>query len=100
MPWKLVAIVFVALVLGACLGAHERIAISSRGSRLSPAAAPELHAIVERLCVVADLAKPTIVLDRSRAPQQLDRGHRPAAASGCTSRRACSTCSSRANSRP
>ena len=74
MPWKLVAIVFGALVLGACLGVHERIAISSRGSRLSPASAPELHAIVERLCIVADLAKPAIVLDRSPLPNSWIEG--------------------------
>ena len=53
---------------------HERVAISSRGSRLSPAAAPELHAIVERLCIVADLAKPAIVLDRSAMPNSWIEG--------------------------
>lgn len=74
MPWKIAAIVFCASIVGAVIGVRERVAISSRGSRLSPAAAPELHAIVERLCVVADLPKPTIVLDRDRMPNSWIEG--------------------------
>jgi heat shock protein HtpX len=74
LPWKVVGVVFVAFAVGACVGLHERVAISSRGSRLSPAAAPELHAIVERLCMVADLAKPAIVLDRSQVPNSWIEG--------------------------
>src|SRR5215207_9883945 len=74
LPWKVVGIVFVAFAVGACIGMRERVAISSRGSRLSPAAAPELHAIVERLCIVADLAKPAIVLDHSRIPNSWIEG--------------------------
>ena len=61
----------------------DRIAISSRGARLSPADAPELHAIVERLCVVADLAKPTIVLERQALPNSWVEGT-SAAVTGCT----------------
>ena len=64
----------VALGVGVCVAARDRIAISSRGARLSPAAAPELHAIVERLCVVADLAKPTIVLERQALPNSWVEG--------------------------
>ena len=74
LPWKVVGIVFVAFAVGACVGAHERVAISSRGSRLSPADAPALHAIVERLCIVADLPKPAIVLDRSAIPNSWIEG--------------------------
>ena len=43
-------------------------------ARLSPADAPELHAIVERLCVVADLVKPTIVLERQALPNSWIEG--------------------------
>ena len=50
---------------------------SSRGRRLAPADAPELHAIVERLCVVADLPKPTLVLERAaRCPNSWIEGTR------------------------
>ena len=62
---------------------RERVEASSRGRRLSPAEAPELHAIVERLCVVADLPKPAIVLDRAAMPNSWIEGT-GAAASGCT----------------
>jgi heat shock protein HtpX len=72
--WKLTAVVLGALLVGVCVGLHERVAISSRGSRLSPAAAPELHAIVERLCLLADLPKPAIVLDRERMPNSWIEG--------------------------
>jgi heat shock protein HtpX len=74
--WKLTAIVFGSLLVGACVGMHERVAMSSRGSRLSPAAAPELHAIVERLCLLADLPKPAIVLDREAMPNSWVEGTR------------------------
>ena len=72
--WEVRVMVVVAFAVGVCVAARDRIAISSRGSRLSVAAAPELHAIVERLCVVADLAKPTIVLERQSLPNSWIEG--------------------------
>jgi heat shock protein HtpX len=60
--------------VGAWIGVRERVAVSSRGRRLSPAEAPELHATVERLCVVADLPKPAIVLDRVPMPNSWIEG--------------------------
>ena len=72
--WKLSAVVLGALLIGVCVGLHERVAISSRGSRLSPAAAPQLHAVVERLCLLADLAKPAIVLEREKMPNSWIEG--------------------------
>ena len=74
LPWETVAIVFGALLVGTWIGLRERSAISSRGTRLSPADAPELHALVERLCVVADLPKPAIVLERSAMPNSWIEG--------------------------
>ena len=49
------AVIVGALCIGAWVAVRERIEASSRGRRLSPAEASDLHAIVERLCVVADL---------------------------------------------
>ena len=72
--WKISAVVLGALLIGVCVGLHERVAISSRGSRLSPAAAPQLHALVERLCLLADLAKPAIVLEREKMPNSWIEG--------------------------
>src|SRR5262245_59378686 len=72
--WEIKGVVLLALGVGACVGMRERVAISSRGRRLSPSEAPELHAIVERLCVVADLPKPTLVLDRQVMPNSWIEG--------------------------
>ncbi len=72
--WQVNSVVVFALGLGVWVGVRERVAISSRGRRLSAAEAPELHAIVERLCVVADLAKPAIVLDRRAMPNSWIEG--------------------------
>ena len=38
------------------------------GQELGPDAAPEVHAIVERLCLLADLPKPKLVLESERQP--------------------------------
>jgi heat shock protein HtpX len=70
------AVVIGALCIGAWVAVRERVEESSRGRRLHPADAPDLHAIVERLCVVADLAKPTIVLDSRAMPNSWIEGTR------------------------
>jgi heat shock protein HtpX len=70
------AVVFGALCIGAWVAIRERIEESSRGRRLTPADAPELHAIVERLCVLADLPKPTVVLDSRPMPNSWIEGTR------------------------
>jgi len=66
-PWELVAGVAGAAVIGSVVAVRER-----RRRRapleLTPERAPEVHAIVERLCVVADLAKPRLVLEPERQP--------------------------------
>jgi len=67
-------VVVVALCVGAWSAVGERVAQSSRGRRLAPADAPELHAILERLCVVADLPKPALVLERRAMPNSWIEG--------------------------
>jgi heat shock protein HtpX len=77
-PWRVIAAVAVASVVGVASAVRERAA-AVRGLEVAPAEAPELHAIVERLCVVADLAKPRIVVEEERQPNSwvvsLGRGH-------------------------
>ena len=73
-PWKIIGVVFLSLIVGAITGMHERIKVSSRGRRVTPAEAPELHAAVERLCVVADLPKPDIKLERQKLPNSWIEG--------------------------
>jgi heat shock protein HtpX len=70
------AVVIGALCVGAWVAVRERVEASSRGRRLVPADAPDLHAIVERLCIVADLPKPTIVLDSRAMPNSWIEGTR------------------------
>ena len=72
--WKIQGVVALSLGIGVCAVVRERVAASSRGRRISPAEAPELHAVVERLCVVADLAKPTLMLDRQTMPNSWVEG--------------------------
>ena len=54
-------------VLGIVVSVKER-ADRPQGRAVSPSEAPELHAIVDRLCVVADLPKPEIVIEPERQP--------------------------------
>jgi heat shock protein HtpX len=75
-PTKVVLMVFAALIVGAAVAVHEAVEASQRGLPLSPADAPELHATVERLCVVADLAKPALMLEREAQPNSWVEGTR------------------------
>jgi heat shock protein HtpX len=68
------AVVIVALCVGAWVMVRERVEASSRGRRLSVSEAPGLHAVVERLCVVADIPKPTLVLDARSMPNSWVEG--------------------------
>jgi heat shock protein HtpX len=72
--WEIKGVVFLALGIGAVVGMRERVAVSSRGRRLAPSEASDLHAIVERLCVLADIAKPALVLDRQLQPNSWVEG--------------------------
>ena len=77
-PLKIIVVVAVAAGIGIYGAVHER-ASATRGREVEPSEAPELHAIVERLCVVADLAKPRIVVEDEQQPNSwivsLGRGH-------------------------
>src|SRR4051794_9773749 len=70
------AVIIGALGVGAWVAVRERVEASSGGRRLTPAEAPDLHAIVERLCVVADLPKPGIVLESLTMPNSWIEGTR------------------------
>ena len=75
-PWWIAIPVFLALAIGAGLALHEREQASASGMVQSPPDAPELHAVVERLCVLADLPKPKIVREWERAPNSWIEGTR------------------------
>jgi heat shock protein HtpX len=77
-PVKLLIGVAIASVVGVVAAVRERAALVE-GREVGPDEAPELHAIVERLCVVADLPKPRVVVEDERQPNSwivsLGRGH-------------------------
>jgi heat shock protein HtpX len=66
-PWKIVLGIGLAAVVGIVVTVRDR-AHAPEGREVGPDAAPELHAVVERLCVVADLPKPRIVVENEQQP--------------------------------
>jgi heat shock protein HtpX len=80
-----VTIVVVAVVmLGFQLFASEKIALATMGAReVSPQEAPELHAIIERLCVQADLPKPRVAIMDTNMPNAFATGRSQKAATVC-----------------
>jgi heat shock protein HtpX len=66
-PFKLVGAFAVAAAIGVAGTITER-RNRPRAEPVSPAQAPELHAIVDRLCVLADVPKPEIVIEPEAQP--------------------------------
>ena len=66
-PAKIIGGVAVACVIGVVGSVRERNR-REPARAVSPAEAPELHAIVDRLCVVADLPEPEIVIEPEEQP--------------------------------
>jgi heat shock protein HtpX len=62
----------------------DKIALLSMGAReVSPDQAPELHAIIERLCVQANLPKPKVAIAQTPMPNAFAVGRSPKAATVC-----------------
>ena len=62
----------------------DKIALFSMGAReVSPEQAPQLHAIVERLCVAANLPKPKVALAQTAMPNAFAVGRSPKNATVC-----------------
>ena len=66
-PTKIVIGVGIAAAAGILLAVKERNEAAD-GREVGPSEAPELHGTVERLCVVADLPKPAIVIEDEPMP--------------------------------
>jgi heat shock protein HtpX len=66
-PTKIVIVTGIAGVIGAAAMRRERAA-GKQATTVSASQAPELHAVVERLCLLADLPKPAIVIEPQRIP--------------------------------
>jgi heat shock protein HtpX len=64
--------------------ASDKLALRAMGAReVSPAEAPELHAMIERLCIQADLPKPKIAVADTRMPNAFALGRSPKSATVC-----------------
>jgi len=96
----LVFVAFVALIIGIMIAAHtsagaiivvalifgggsawislfysDKIALAAAGAReVSPREAPQLHAIVDRLCALADMDKPRVAIAPTRMPNAFATG--------------------------
>lgn len=62
----------------------DKLALRMMGAReVSPQEAPELHAMIERLCVQADLPKPRIAVAQTDMPNAFAMGRSPKSATVC-----------------
>ncbi len=62
----------------------DKIALISMGAQeVSPREAPQLHAVIERLCVQADLPKPRVAIAQTSMPNAFAIGRSPRAATVC-----------------
>ena len=66
------------------LFASDKIALATMGvQKVSPQEAPELHAMIERLCIQADLPKPRVGVMHSAMPNAFAMGRSPKTATVC-----------------
>src|SRR5918911_5018704 len=80
--------VFIVVIAGGLallqLFASDKMALAAMGAReVSPAEAPEFHALIDRLCVQADLPKPRVAIANTRMPNAFALGRSPKSATVC-----------------
>ncbi|HEY8637788.1 MAG TPA: zinc metalloprotease HtpX [Solirubrobacteraceae bacterium] len=62
----------------------DKIALAAAGAHhVTPQQAPELHAMIERLCVQADLPKPKVAVAQTSMPNAFAMGRSPKSATVC-----------------
>jgi heat shock protein HtpX len=86
-----VGVVTIIVIAGAFFAfqtfASDKIALAALGAHeVSPSEEPELHAIIERLCVQADLPKPRVAVIEARMPNACALGRSQKTASVCATR--------------
>ncbi|MDA8368516.1 MAG: zinc metalloprotease HtpX [Nocardiopsaceae bacterium] len=75
MPIILIVLVVVGFALLQYF-ASDKIAMFSMGAHeVSPEQAPDLHAIVDRLCAMADMPKPKVAIAQTDVPNAFATGH-------------------------
>ena len=66
------------------LFASDKIALSSMGAhQVTPEEAPQLHAIIDRLCVQANIPKPRVAIAQTPMPNAFAVGRSPKTATVC-----------------
>jgi heat shock protein HtpX len=66
------------------LFASDKLALAAMGARVvTPQEAPQLHAMIDRLCVQADLPKPRVAVANTRMPNAFAMGRSPKSATVC-----------------
>ncbi len=80
--------IFIAVIAGGLLLLQlflsDKLALAAMGARqVSPGEAPELHAMIERLCVQADLPKPRVAVAQTSMPNAFAIGRSPKSATVC-----------------
>jgi heat shock protein HtpX len=80
--------VTVAIIAGGLaalnLFASDKLALAAMGARVvTPEQAPQLHAMVDRLCVQADLPKPKVAVAQTSMPNAFALGRSPKSATVC-----------------
>jgi heat shock protein HtpX len=82
-----VIVVVAVVLLLVQLFASDKIALATMGVKeVSPAEEPELHGIIERLCVQADLPKPRVCVMETSMPNAFAMGRSQKSASVCATR--------------
>src|SRR3954467_3966896 len=79
---------FIVIVAGGLallqLFASDKMALAAMGARVvTPAEAPEFHAMIDRLCVQADLPKPRVAIAETSMPNAFALGRSPKTATVC-----------------
>jgi heat shock protein HtpX len=79
-----VALIGCALLLSFQFFGSDKLALRSMGAReVSPQEAPEFHAMIERLCVQADIPKPKVAVVNSPVPNAFALGRSQKSATVC-----------------
>jgi heat shock protein HtpX len=64
--------------------ASDKLALAAMGARVvTPEQAPQLHAMIDRLCVQADLPKPKVAVAQTAMPNAFALGRSPKSATVC-----------------
>jgi heat shock protein HtpX len=79
-----IMVIFLGLLSLGQLFLSDKLALSAIGAKVvSPAEAPGLHAMIERLCIQADLPKPRIAVADSHVPNAFAMGRSQKSATVC-----------------